>query len=61
MKQRQPRTILLWKLRRQFREQLDSAPVEKRAGLRAALRGVDMLLRLNFDNRAGGRWNVESN
>ncbi len=46
---------LLWKIRRRIVAQLDSAPTEKRAGLRAALRGVDALLRAVFENRVGGR------
>lgn len=52
---------LLWTIRRRIVSQLESAPVEGRAGLRAALRGVDMLLRANFDNRVAGRWDVRRN
>jgi hypothetical protein len=46
---------LLWTIRRQIVEQLESAPIEKRAALRAALRGLDMLLRVTFENRKSGR------
>jgi hypothetical protein len=52
---RQPPTTLLWKLRRRIVTQLDAAPVEKRVGLRAALRGVDTILRAIFENRQGAR------
>jgi hypothetical protein len=48
-------THLLWQIRRCIVAQLESAHVEKRAGLRAALRGVDMLLRATFENRKSGR------
>jgi hypothetical protein len=51
---------LLWKTRRRIASLLESAPLEKRAALLAALRGVDLLLRTNFENRKGGRW-VERN
>jgi hypothetical protein len=53
-------THLLWQLCRKIVSQLDSAPVEKRAGLRAALRGIDSVLRATFENRVGGR-NVRRN
>jgi hypothetical protein len=46
---------LLWKIRRKIVTQLENAPLEKQAGLRASLRGIDMLLRRNFDYRRGGR------
>lgn len=52
---------LLWKVRRRIVAQLECAPVEKRAGLRAALRGIDLLLRMNLDIRRGGRWDVKDN
>jgi len=42
---------LLWTTRRRFVEQLDSAPVERRAGLRASLRVMYMLLRARFEHR----------
>jgi hypothetical protein len=51
----------IWTIRRRIVSQLETAPVEKRAGLRAALRGIDLLLRTNFDIRQGGRWRVERN
>ncbi len=51
---------LLWKIRHRIVGQLESAPPEKRAGLRAALRGIDLLLRATFENRSGGR-NVRRN
>lgn len=35
----------LWQLRRKFEAQLRSVPFEKQAGLKAALRGIDMLMR----------------
>ena len=54
-------TLLAWRVRRKIVALLDSAPLEKRAGLRAALRGIDMLLRTNFDIRRGGRWRVQRN
>ena len=54
-------TKLIWTIRRRIVAQLESAPAEKRAGLRAALRGIDLLLRTNFDIRRGGRWRVERN
>jgi hypothetical protein len=47
---------LIWTIRRRIVAQLESAPTERQAGLRAALRGIDMLLRTNFDIRQGGRW-----
>ena len=52
---------LLWTIRRKIVAQLDSAPPERQAGLRAALRGIDMLLRRNFDYRQGGRFYVWRN
>jgi hypothetical protein len=52
---------LIWTVRRRIVAQLESAPLGKRAGLRAALREIDLLLRTNFDKRRGGRWNVERN
>ena len=45
----------LWLIRRRIVAQLESAPVEKRAGLRAAVRGVDLLLRAIFENHIGGQ------
>jgi hypothetical protein len=51
----------IWAIRRRIVAQLETAPVGKRAGLRAALRGIDMLLRTNFDVRRGGRWRVSRN
>ena len=51
----------IWAIRRRIVAQLESAPAERRAGLRAALRGVDMLLRTNFDVRRGGRGGVSRN
>jgi hypothetical protein len=54
-------TKVIWKIRRRIVAQLEGAPVERRAGLRAALRGIDLLLRTNFDIRRGGRWRVERN
>ena len=54
-------TKLIWKIRRRIVAQLESAPTERQAGLRAALRGIDLLLRTNFDIRQGGRWRVERN
>jgi len=51
---------ILWQIRRQIVAQLTTAPMEKKAGLRAALRGVDWLLRAVFENRAGVR-NVRRN
>jgi hypothetical protein len=51
---------LLWTIRRRIVSQLESAPVEGRAGLRAALRGIDLLLRTVFDNRVGGLSDVRS-
>ena len=44
----------LWTLRRRLVSQLDTAPIEKRAGLRSALRGDDLLLRATFEHRVGG-------
>jgi hypothetical protein len=52
---------IIWTIRRRIVAQLESAPVEKRAGLLAALRGIDLLLRTNFDIRQDGRWRVERN
>ena len=52
---------LLWQLRRRIVTQLENAPVEERAGLRAALRGIDLLLRTNLDYKAGGRWDPKRN
>ena len=52
---------LLWQIRRKIVAQLDSAPLEKQAALRASLRGIDMLLRRNFDYRHGGRFYVWRN
>lgn len=54
-------TTFIWTIRRRIVAQLESAPAEKRAGLHAALRGIDLLLRTNFDIRQDGRWRVESN
>jgi hypothetical protein len=54
-------TKVIWTIRRRIVAQLESAPAEKRAGLRAALRGIDLLLRTNFDIRRGGRSRVERN
>jgi hypothetical protein len=45
---------LLWKIRRKIVLQLDSAPPERQSELRASLRGIDLLLRQNFDFRKGG-------
>jgi hypothetical protein len=50
----------LWLLRRHIQRQLDTAPAEKRAQLRAALQGLDLLLRATFENRTGAR-SVERN
>ena len=36
---------LLWQIRRKIVAQLKVAPFEKQAGLRASLRGIDILLR----------------
>jgi hypothetical protein len=36
---------LLWRLRRSFQKQLDAAPMEKRAGFRAAQRGVTQAIK----------------
>jgi hypothetical protein len=52
---------LIWTIRRRIVSQLETAPVGKKAGLRAALRGIDLLLRTNFDIRRGGRWRVSRN
>jgi hypothetical protein len=52
--------ILLWTVRRRILAQLDTAPVDKLVSLRAALRGIDALLRAVFENREGGR-NVARN
>jgi hypothetical protein len=52
---------LLWQLRRSIVAQMESAPAEKISGLRAALKGIDGLLRANFDNRVNGRWDVRRN
>lgn len=38
-------TQLLWQVRRRITAQLESAPPEKQAGLRASLRGIDLVLR----------------
>lgn len=46
---------LLWQLRRRIVAHLENAPMERRAGLRAALRGLDLLLRSVFENRQDGR------
>jgi len=54
-------TKVIWTIRRRIVAQLESASVEKRAGLRAAQRGIDLLLRVNFDSRANGRWDVRRN
>ena len=54
-------TKVIWTIRRRIVAQLESALVGKQAGLRAALRGIDLLLRTNFDIRQGGRWRVERN
>ena len=51
----------IWAIRHRIVTQLECAPVGKRAGLRAALRGIDLLLRTNFDIRRGGRWMVDKN
>jgi hypothetical protein len=51
----------IWAIRRRVVTQLETAPTERQAGLRAALRGIDLLLRTNFDIRRGGRWRVEKN
>jgi hypothetical protein len=51
---------ILWQLRRKITSQLATAPIETRAGLRAALGGVDGLLRAVFEIREGGR-NLERN
>jgi hypothetical protein len=51
----------IFTFRRRIVSQLETAPVGKRVGLRAALRGIDLLLRTNFDIRRGGRWRVERN
>jgi hypothetical protein len=48
-------TQLLWKVRRRVVKQLEHSPAEKRAALRAAMRGIDALLRAVFENRKGGR------
>jgi hypothetical protein len=45
----------LSKIRRRIVAQLESAPPEERAGLRAALRGIDLLLRAIFVHREGAR------
>jgi hypothetical protein len=52
---------IVWQVRRKIVNLLSVAPPEKRAALRTALRGVDQLLRTNFDCRRGGRWNVKNN
>ena len=36
---------LLWQLRRRIVRRLGTAPLEKRAGLQASLRGIDLLVR----------------
>ena len=54
-------TKVIWTVRRRIVAQLESAPAEERAGLRAALRGIDLLLRTNFDIRQDGRWRVDGN
>lgn len=54
-------TYLAWRVPRRIVAQLATAPEEKRAGLRAALKGIDLLLRTNFDIRRGGRWRAERN
>jgi len=48
-------THLLWTIRRKIVAQLDSAPVHEKLGLRAALRGADMLLRATFEKPARGK------
>lgn len=49
---------VLWKVRRRIVAQLDSAPVEQRAQLRAPLRGIDLLLLEVVENRVGGALRV---
>jgi hypothetical protein len=50
------RTKIVWQVRRKIANLLSVAPPEKRAGLRTTLRGIDQLLRTNFDYRCGGRY-----
>jgi len=45
---------LVWRIRRRIVAHLESAPLEKKAGLRAALRGIDLLLRTGIDSRRHG-------
>jgi hypothetical protein len=45
----------LWHIRRRIVAELESASVERRAGLRAALRGLDSLLKAVFESRTRGR------
>ena len=46
MEQRQ-NSQLLWRVRRKITDQLESVPLEKRAELRASLRGIDLLLKVS--------------
>jgi hypothetical protein len=45
----------LWQLRRRIVSRLETAPMERRAGLRASLRGIDLVLRAVIEKRVGGQ------